>query len=148
MAVTVNNINEQLIKFNNDVIRAFFREGRFDPYTGKSAGSIIRVIQDLESRGKQVNVPLVDNLRSDGTSTGQLTGNEEAIDNFGLPLYADWARNAVLWQKATAKETVLNLRDIAGPNLTVWTKRIMLNDMVDALLSIPRHQPVHAQGHG
>ena len=90
---------------------------------------------DLEANGKQINIPLLDQLRGDGVSTGQLTGREEQLDNYGMPMWADWGRHGVLFNKANKKEAAINIREYGTPALTSWTKRWRRDDMVDALLS-------------
>jgi hypothetical protein len=137
MADTVNNVNVELIKFRRKVSTTFLRKSRFDRYMGSSPNNIIVRVTDLAGDGKQINVPLVDQLRSDGVATSALVGAEEQIDNYGMPLWADWARNATTWLKSTAKESSISIREVATPSLDRWTKRIRRDDMVDTLLSIP-----------
>jgi Protein of unknown function (DUF4043) len=136
VAYTVNNVNEELIKFRREVTWTFLRGSRFDAYTG-GIGSVIQRVMDLAADGKQVNVPLMDQLKNAGVATGALVGNEEALDNYGMPLWADWGRHAVVFQKSSLKEAAFNIREQATPALNGWTARNRLNDMVDALLSIP-----------
>ena len=137
MAFTVNNSpNEELIKFRRQVMWTFLRGSRFDAYTG-GIGSVIVRIMDLAADGKQVNVPLMDQLRNAGVATGALVGNEEALDSFGMPLWADWGRHAVVFQKPTLKEAAFNIREQATPALNGWTARWRRDDMVDSLLAIP-----------
>lgn len=136
MAYTVNNVNEELIKFRRQVTWTFLRGSRFDVYTG-GIGSIIQRVMDLAADGKQVNVPLMDQLRNPGVATGPLVNNEEALDNYGMPLWADWGRHAVVFQKSSLKEAAFNIREQATPALNGWTARWRRDDMVDALLSVP-----------
>lgn len=137
MSTTTNNVNLELVKFQKKVSYAFLRAGRFDPFTGNSPSSIIQRVPDLQADGKQINVSLLDQLRSDGVATGRLTGQEEGVDNYGFPMWAGWARNAVSFSKDKKKESAINIRDTATPLLTNWTKRIRRNDMIDAFHSIP-----------
>ncbi len=137
MAVTANNVNEELIKFRKKAIWSFLRDSRFDAYTGTGNNSIIQRVIDLEANGKQVNIPLLDQLRGDGKATGQLAGSEEQLDNYGFPMWADWARHAILFNKQNKKASAINIREYGTPALTSWTKRWRRDDMVDALLSIP-----------
>lgn len=137
MSATVNNVNEELIKFRKKAIWSFLRESRFDAYTGTGNNAIIQRVIDLEANGKQVNIPLLDQLRGDGKSRGQMVGAEESLDNYGFPMWADWARHAVLFNKAGKKESAINIREYGSPALTSWTKRWRRDDMVDALLSLP-----------
>jgi hypothetical protein len=137
MAYTSNNTNLELIKFRKDVAYSFLRQSRFDPYTSTSITAPIRRIADLSADGKQINIPLVDQLRSDGVSTGPLVGAEEGVDNYGFPMWADWARNAVAFKKSDKKESAINIQATASPLLRNWVARIRRDDMIDALLSIP-----------
>jgi hypothetical protein len=137
MATTVLNVNNALVKFKKAIAYSFLRQGRFDPYTSDSITAVIRRVRDLESNGKQINVPLVDQLRSDGVATGILSGQEEGVDNYGAPLWPSWARNAVAFDRNTKKEASINIRDAATPLLSGWTKRIRRDDMVKAFHSFP-----------
>lgn len=137
MALSANNVNLELIKFKRKLTWTFLRESRFDAYTGDAPTNIIQRVMDLEANGKQINVPLLDQLRSNGVATNQLVGNEDILDNYGMPLWADWCRNAVLFNKAVKKESAINIRDAATPALQGWARRIRRDDMVSTLLSIP-----------
>lgn len=136
MAYTVNNVNEELVKFRRQVTWTFLRGSRFDAYTG-GIGSVIQRVMDLAADGKQVNIPLMDQLKNAGVATGALVGQEEALDNYGMPMWADWGRHAVVFQKSSLKEAAFNIREQATPALDGWTARWRRDDMVDALLAIP-----------
>lgn len=137
MALTVNHPNNELIKFRTDVAYDFLRSSRFDPYMGSDSQSVIVRMSDLEADGKEIRVPLVTQLSGDGVGAGTLRGNEEQIDSYGMPLWADWARNAVANNRAVNKESSFSVRSTARSLLRGWSKRIVRDDLVDALLSIP-----------
>lgn len=137
MAETYNNVNLELIKWQKRVTWTFLRASRFDNYTGAGPMNIIQRVMDLAGDGKQVNVPLMDQLRGDGVATGQLVGHEEQLDNYGIPLWADWLRHAVSFKKSSTKESAINIREQGTPALQSFIKRWRRDDMVDALLSIP-----------
>ena len=137
MAVQQNNVNLELRKYRKKLAYAYLRASRFDAFTGDAVGSVIQRVADLEANGKQIYIPLVDQLRSDGVSTGRLTGREEGIDSYGMPMWPAWRRNATSFLKSVKKESAVNIRDTATPLLTGWTKRIRRDDMIDALVSIP-----------
>lgn len=138
MAVVTNHINNELIKFGRNLFaKGYLRETRFEKYQSNSTNAVIRLVRDLESDGKQINVPLIDVLRGAGVGTGTLTGNEEAIDNYGFPMWADWLRHAIRWSKSTNKDSTLNFRSYAAPELNRWYKARLKNETVDAFLSIP-----------
>jgi len=137
MATTVTTTNNELIKFKREVQFDFLRPSRFDPYMGDDSTSPIVRISDLESDGKEINIPLVTQLAGDGVGAGVLSGNEEALDAYGMPLWADWARNAVVTTRAINKDNSFDIPSAARSLLRGWAKRKIRDDIVTALLSIP-----------
>lgn len=137
MALTANHPNNEVIKFRKDVAFDFLRASRFDPFMGDTSTSPIVRLADLEADGKEIRVPLVTQLTGDGVGAGTLRGNEEQIDSYGMPLWADWARNAVANNRAVNKESSFSIRSTARQLLRGWSRRIVRDDLVDSLLSIP-----------
>jgi hypothetical protein len=137
MALTSNHPNNELIKFRRDVTFDFLRANRLDPYMGSTSSSPIVRMNDLAADGKEIRVPLVNQMIGDGVGAGTLRGNEEQLDSYGMPLWADWARNAIANNRAVNKESSFSVRSTARQALRNWAKRIVRDDLVDALLSIP-----------
>lgn len=137
MALTNNHQNNELIKFRKNVAYDFLRASRFDPFMGPTSTSPIVRMSDLAADGKEIRVPLVTQLSGDGVGAGTLRGSEEQIDSYGMPLWADWARNAVANNRAVNKESSFSIRSTAQQLLRGWAKRIVRDDLVDCLLSIP-----------
>src|SRR4051812_24533316 len=134
---TTNHTNNEIIKFRRQVISDFLRKSRFDPFMGDASTSVIVRLADLESDGKQINIPLVNQLSGDGVGAGTLRGKEEMMDSYGFPIWADWARNAVANNRASNKESSFNVRSTARDLLRGWSRRIVRDDIVDTLLSTP-----------
>lgn len=137
MALTGNHPNNELIKFRKDVAFDFLRSSRLDKFMGSSSTNPIVRMSDLAADGKEIRVPLVNQMTGDGVGAGTLRGNEEQLDSYGMPLWADWARNAVANNRAVNKESSFSVRSTARTALRNWSKRIVRDDLVDALLSIP-----------
>ncbi|MBR0868924.1 DUF4043 family protein [Bradyrhizobium tropiciagri] len=137
MALTTNHPNNELVKFRRSIISDFLRKSRFDPFMGSAPTNVIIRFAELEADGKELRVPLVTQLSGSGVGAGTLRGNEEQMDSYGFPLWADWARNAVANNRASNKESSFNVRSTARSLLSGWGKRIVRDDLVDALLSIP-----------
>lgn len=135
--LTSNHVNNELIKFRRQVITDFLRRSRFDPFMGESSTSVIVRMADLEADGKEINVPLVTQLIGQGVGVGTLRGAEEQMDSYGFPLWADWVRNAVANNRAVNKESSFDVRSTARNLLRGWARRMVRDDLVDALLSIP-----------
>jgi hypothetical protein len=137
MALTSNHVNNELIKFRRTAATDFLRKNRLDPFMGPDTTSPIVRLKDLSADGKSINVPLVTQLSGNGVGAGTLRGNEEQMDSYGFPVYADWARNAVANNRAVNKESSFSVRSTARSLLSGWSRRIVRDDLVDALLSIP-----------
>lgn len=137
MALTSNHVNNELIKFRRTAATDFLRKNRLDPFMGPDSTSPIVRLKDLSADGKQINIPLVTQLSGPGVGAGTLRGNEEQMDSYGFPVYADWARNAVANNRAVNKESSFSVRSTARSLLSGWSRRIVRDDLVDALLSIP-----------
>jgi hypothetical protein len=135
--LTSNHVNNELIKFRRQVISDFLRRSRFDPFMCTTSPSVIVRMADLEADGKEINIPLVNQLSGAGVGAGTLRGNEEMMDSYGFPLWCDWARNAVANNRAVNKESSFNVRSTARDLLRGWARRIIRDDLTDALLSIP-----------
>jgi hypothetical protein len=140
MALTTNHPNNELIKFRRNIATDFLRASRLDPFMGSDPTNPIIRMSDLAGDGKEIRIPLVTQLTGSGVGVGTLVGNEESLDSYGMPMWADWARNAVANNRASAKESSFSLQSTAQSLLRGWARRIVRDDLVDALLSIPTSQ--------
>ena len=147
MAPTTIQVNNQLIQFRREIAREYIRENRFSPYMGDEISAVIRNLYDPKKGGDQINVPLVTRLKAVAIATGTLTGNEEAIDNMGLRLWIDWARNAVKTTKSDAQKDDSNIFGEAKSLLTDWGKELQIMEICEAMMAIPDNaQPVGLNG--
>lgn len=138
MAVSTVQTNNRGIIFRNNIIREYVRGNMFSPYMGNDGTAVIRTFLETgKFGGDQINVPLVKALRNTAIATGTLTGNEEAIDNYGCRFWLDWARNAVTATKAEVKKGSFDLFAQAQPLLSDWGKSLQRDEMVLAMASIP-----------
>jgi hypothetical protein len=141
MALTVTQVNNKLIVFRKQVFHEYVRENLFSPYMGTDITSIIRVIPDLDKGGKnggeQINIPLMARLNAVAISTGALVGNEEALDNYGMRMWIDWARNAVKINNAEEQKSSIDLWAESKPMLVDWGKELQRDEIVDGLYAIP-----------
>lgn len=137
MALTALGTNNELIKFRKEVTFDFLRASRLDPYMGEDTGSVIARIADLAADGKQINVPLVTQMTGSGAGTGTLRGAEEQLSNYGMPLWADWARNAITFNKQIEKNSSFAIPSATRTSLRNWGKRIVRDALVDAMFAIP-----------
>ncbi|MEP9368662.1 DUF4043 family protein [Xanthobacter sp. VNH20] len=141
MALTTIQSNNKLVKFRQDITLEYFQGNQFSPYMGDSPTSIIQRINDLKAGGEQVNIPLVTQLDGDGVGTGTLVGNEENIDNYGMRLWIDWARNAVKTNKAETQKTSADIFGKATPLLSNWGKRKQRDELILAMHALPSASP-------
>jgi hypothetical protein len=122
-------------------MREWRRGNFFSPYMGESPTDIIQVTNELKSGGDVLSIPIVGALRGPGVSTGPLTGNEEKLDNYGMRLWVDWARNAVLLTRAQMRKSSFEQLEVVRPLLTEWGNALLRDDICQALMSIPTENP-------
>ena len=137
MAVTVTDTNNKLIKFTQQINREFVRENMFSPYMSEDLNAIIRLRSELKSGGEDMNIPLVTRLDGPGVSTGTLVGNEEKIDNYGMRIRIEWARNAVVTTKAESHKDSADIFGEAKPLLSDWGKELQRDEIIAALMALP-----------
>jgi N4-gp56 family major capsid protein len=137
MAVTTVDSNNKLVKYTKEINREYVRENLFSPYMGTALNSIIRVRNELKSGGEQMNIPLVTRLTGAGVSTGTLVGNEEKIDNYGMRVWLEWARHAVVTNKAESQKDSADIFGEAKPLLSDWGKELQRDELIAALMALP-----------
>jgi hypothetical protein len=141
MATTSTHVNNQLIKWRKDVYREWRRGNFFSPYMGDDATSIIQVTRELRDGGDIISVPIVSALRGPGVSTGPLTGNEEKLINYGMRLWIDWSRNAVLLTRAQMRKSAFEQLELVRPLLTEWQNNLLRDETVLAFFALPSESP-------
>jgi N4-gp56 family major capsid protein len=137
MAVTTIETNNKLIRFIQEIAREFVRENMFSPYMGESLTSIIRLRNELKAGGEDMNIPIVTRLTGQGVATQTLVGNEEKIDNYGMRLRIEWARNAVVSTKAEVQKDSADIFGEAKPLLSDWGKELQRDEIIAALMALP-----------
>jgi hypothetical protein len=86
-------------------------------------------------------VPLIGALRGPGVSTGPLTGNEEPLDEYGMRIWVDWIRNAVLLTRAQMRKSAYEQLDEVRPLLSEWMQGLTRDEIILALGAIPSESP-------
>ncbi len=141
MAITSTHVNNQIIKWRKRIYREWRRGNYFSPYMGESPTAVIQVTNELKDGGDVLNIPIVSSLRGPGVSTGPLVGNEEKIKNYGMRLWVDWSRNAVLLTRAQMRKSSFEQLEIVRPLLTEWQNCLLRDEIVQAFFAIPSEAP-------
>jgi Protein of unknown function (DUF4043) len=141
MAVTSTHANLQIIKWRKQVYREYRRGNLFSPYMSESPTAIIQVYRDLRDGGDQLIVPIVGGLNGPGVSTGPLTGNEEKLDQYGMRMWVDWSRNAVLLTRAQMRKSVIEQLELVRPLLTEWGQVNQRDEILQAFMALPSTSP-------
>ena len=137
MAVTTIQANNKLVKYTQEINREYVRGNLFSPYMGTAVNSIIRIRNELKAGGEQMNLPIVTRLTGTGVSTGTLVGNEEQIDNYGMRVWLEWARHAVVTNKAENQKDSADVFGVAKPLLSDWGKELQRDELIAALMALP-----------
>lgn len=137
MANTTPSANNKLVQYRKELIKEYVRENMFSPYMGSDINAIIRTIYDNKKGGEQVNIPLVTKLTGTAKSAGTLTGQEEAINNYGMRAWVDWARHAVATTDADEQKDSADIFGEAKPLLSDWGKELQRDEIIEAFMSLP-----------
>lgn len=137
MAVTTIQTNNKLVKYTQEINREYVRGNLFSPYMGTALNSIIRIKNELKAGGEEMNIPLVSRLTGAGVSTGTLVGNEEHIDNYGMRVRLDWARHAVVTNKAESQKDSADIFGEAKPLLADWGKELQRDELIASFMALP-----------
>lgn len=137
MALSTVQTNNKLVKYTQEINREYVRENMFSPYMGEAVNSIIRLRMELKNGGEQMNIPVVGRLTAAPKGSGTLVGNEEKIDNYGMRLWLDWARNAVTTNKADKQRDSADIFGQAKPLLSDWGKELQRDEIIAALMALP-----------
>ncbi len=137
MAVSTVQTNNKLVKYTKEINREYVRGNLFSPYMGTALNSIIRIKNELKAGGEEMNLPIVTRLTGAGVSTGTLVGNEEQIDNYGMRVRIDWARHAVVTNKAESQKDSADIFGEAKPLLADWGKELQRDELIAALMALP-----------
>jgi N4-gp56 family major capsid protein len=137
MAVTTIESNNKLVQYTKEINREFVRENLFSPYMGDDLNSIIRRRYEMKQGGEQMNIPLVTKLTNSAIGVGTLVGNEEKIDNYGMRVWLDWRRNAVVTNKAESQKDSADVFGEAKPLLSDWGKELQRDELLQAFMALP-----------
>ena len=137
MAVSTIQTNNKLIRFTEQINREWVRENMFSPYMGEDLTSIIRRRMELKSGGEQINIPLVTRLKGQGVSTGTLVGFEDEIDDYGMRVWVEWCRNAVVTKKSEQQKDSADSFGEAKPLLSDWMNEVTRDEIIAAFHALP-----------
>jgi Protein of unknown function (DUF4043) len=137
MAVSTIQTNNKLIRFTQQINREWVRENMFSPYMGEDVTSIIRRRMELKSGGEQMNIPLVTRLTGQGVSTGTLVGFEDEIDDYGMRVWIEWCRNAVVTKKSEQQKDSADSFGEAKPLLSDWMNEVTRDEIIASLHALP-----------
>ncbi|MGI8839961.1 MAG: DUF4043 family protein [Caulobacteraceae bacterium] len=120
----------------NKYYQEYVRMSGYMPYMSNAdinKGGIILTRYELQKEaGKTINVPFIGRLKAPGViGSGVLSGNEEELTNFNMPISIDWRRNAVSVPKSTSFQTEIDLLNAARSGLIVWESEKLRDDITD-----------------
>ena len=138
--VVLASASEKQIWIKN-YVKEYVRDTRFAPYMSNAdvnKGGIILTKYELQSEaGKTINIPFIGRLVGSGVTGSQvLSGAEEELTNYNMPISIDWRRNAVVVPKSTQFRTEINLLNAARDGLVTWESERLRDDLIKALCAV------------
>lgn len=129
---TINSAN-QTTRFQSEVRKEYVRGGRFGPYIGNTENAIIQTNRNL----KKVSIPLITKLKGGGVEgSTALSGSEEALSNYAMPLQPTYKRNGVLIDNEENEKAEFDLFSEARPALMNWTMELKRDEIIQAMGAI------------
>jgi hypothetical protein len=92
---------------------------------------------ELKAGGEQMNIPLVTRLTGQGVSTGTLVGFEDEIDDYGMRVWIDWCRNAVVTKKSEQQKDSADTFGEAKPLLSEWMNEVTRDEIIAGYMALP-----------
>ena len=127
----------ELTKWKKNFMREMVRDSGFEPYMGTSNQDIIHVINDLETDGYTIRVPLLKQLNNNGVSgETRLSGNEEQLNKFYQDISWEFYRNAVEISKKQREKSAVDLMAAVRPELSDWASEKIKYQIVDCFHSM------------
>lgn len=112
----------ELTKWRSKFITEYIRDTGFEPYMGDSEMDIISVVNDLQTDGYTIRIPLLGKLNGEGvTGNTSLTGNEQQLDQYFQDINWEYRRNAVVSTKKEKKKSAVDFMAKARPSLKSWS---------------------------
>lgn len=137
MANTTTPAALELQKWRRKFWREFVRDSGFKPYMGNSPMSVIHTLMELTTGGKTITIPLVGRLSGSGVSgTSTLTGNEEALGQYGHDITVAYRRHAVAIDKQNMQYSAADQLEVVRPLLKEWCMDRLRNDIITQLHTI------------
>ena len=122
MATTSVLSGLDLTKWRPKFIQEYIRDTGFEPYMGDSAMDIISVVNDLQTDGYTIRIPLLGKLNGEGvTGNTSLTGNEQQLDQYYQDINWEFRRQAVVSTKKEKKKSAVDFMAKARPVLKDWS---------------------------
>lgn len=112
----------ELTKWQKKFITEYVRDSGFEPYMGDSHENIITVVNDLETDGYTIRIPLMGRLQGDGVEGNELlSGKEEELSQYFQDIRWSYKRHAVTATKNEKKKSAVDFMGQARPRLREWS---------------------------
>jgi N4-gp56 family major capsid protein len=132
MADTTVLTGLELTKWRKTFINEYLRDSGFKPYMGTSEMDIIHTVNDLQTDGVTIRIPLLARLKGAGVEGDtRLTGAEEALDQYYQDITWKYKRHAVTATKNQKKRSAVDFMAQARPRLKDWASEKTKFEIVD-----------------
>lgn len=133
MANTSTLSGLDLTKWRSKFVTESVRDSGFEPYMGDAETEIIHVINDLQTDGYTIRVPLMGRLQGSGVSGNTLlSGSEESLDQYYQDITWEFYRNGVTATKKERKKSFIDFMNAARPRLKEWSADLIKYQLIDS----------------
>lgn len=122
----------ELTKWRREFIGEYLRDSGFKAYMGSSEMDIIHTVNDLQSDGYTIRIPLMGRLKGSGVEGDtRLSGAEESLDQYYQDISWKFRRHAVTATKNQKKKSAVDFMGQARPRLKDWASEKTKFDIID-----------------
>lgn len=135
----------ELTKWRSKFIVEYIRDTGFDSYMGDSSDDIINVVNDLQTNGYTIRIPLVGKLNGTGvTGNTPLTGNEQQLDQYYQDINWGFRRQGVIASKNDREKSAVDFMAQARPSLKAWSTENVKYRLIEAFHKMSDGTPFSA----
>lgn len=133
MANTTTLSGLDLTKWRKNFINEYIRDSGFKAYMGTSEMDIIHVVNDLQTDGYTIRIPLLARLKGGGVEGDSLlSGAEESLDQYYQDIVWKFRRHAVTATKNQKKKSAVDFMAQARPRLKDWSSEVIKYLIINA----------------
>jgi len=133
MADTTISTANEVKQWDNNAFLEYVRDNEYSNYMGTNENAAIQVDENLTKKpGDAVTLSLIGKFTNGNIGSGQLEGNEEAINNTGHQIGIEVIRNAFTVNNFEDQSTGIDIRNKGKTQMKNWAMDLLRSEIMEA----------------